>query len=224
MSLFQRYLQHPAPGTTGANGLVAANNPWGAGRATLLRNNARHLVEVAIYRGLWNSAGVESVYRAAQAGTGFTTPPSVHDIQWQYTRKTGGLALDLGTHYVWRAPASGRWPRLVVRFQAKVASTYTLGVVLAAAPGQSGPLQARASASDAFTDTSFAEKELALNLTDECLAPLDVAGVDGTDVAATDEHGRLYAFRAFLGGYVSSNSGSDPGAVVGITLALENPT
>lgn len=223
MSLFARYLRHPPPGTTGVDGIVAADNPWGAGRATILRNNAKHLAEVNYRRTLWTSTGVEGFYRAAQGGTSFVAPPSVWDIRWQYSRKTGGLALDLGTHFVWRTP-SGRWPRLVARFQAKVAATYTAGLVLAVTPGQGGPLQARASVSDAFTDTSITEKELALNLTDESLAPLDFAGADGTDVHATDEHGVLRIFRAFLGGYCSSNGGGDPASVVGITLSLEPPT
>lgn len=223
MSLFSRYLRHPAPGTTGVNGIVAANNPYDAGRATFLRNNAKHLVEVNYRRTLWTSTGVVDFYRAAQSGTSFVNPPSVYDIRWQYTRKTGGCALDLGTHFVWHIPG-GRLPRLVVRFQAKVASTYTAGFVLGAAPGQGGPLQARATVGGSYTDTSFTEQELGVNLTDESLAPLDFAGTDGTTVSANDENGRLSIFRAFLGGYCSSNGGSDPASVVGITLSLEPPT
>lgn len=223
MSTFSRYLRHPAPGTTGVNGLAAANNPYDAGRATFLRNNAKHLVEVNYRRTLWTSTGVESFYRAAQAGTSFTTPPSVHDIRWQYSRKTGGLALDLGTHYVWHIPG-GRLPRLVARFQVKVASTYTTGVVLGAAPGQGGPLQARAVVSAAYTHTTFTEVELGVNLTEDSLAPLAFAGADGTTVDANDENGRLSVFRAFLGGYCSSNSGGNVASVVGITLGLEPPT
>lgn len=222
MSLFARYLRHPAPGTTGANGLVAADNPYDAGRATMLRNNTKHLVEVNYRRALWTSTGVEGFYRASLLGTSFVDPPSVHHIQWQYKGKTGGLALDLGTHFVWRTP-SGRLPRLVVRFQVKVATTYTAGVVLAASPGQAGPLEARASVSDAYTDTTFTEKELAMNLSDDALAPLDFGGADGTDVSATDEHGVLRVCRVFLGGYCSSNGSGDPASVVGITLSLEPP-
>lgn len=226
MSLFARYLHHDMPGT-GANGPVIDNNPWSAGRVTLLRASTRHLEEVNYRRTLWTSAGVEGFYRAAALGTGFTAPPSVFDIRWEYGRKTGGLALDLGTHYVWRTP-TGRWPRLVVRFQTKVAATYTVGVVLAAvAPGDDNRGRSP-QIGGAYTDTTFTEKELGFNLTDELLltpaCARTVSDENGTVGSSGLEHGELRVFRAWLGGYCSSDSGSDPASVVGITLSLENPT
>jgi hypothetical protein len=228
VSLFSRYLRHAVPGTTGANGIVAANNPWGAGRATALRNNAQHLVEVNYRRTLWNDPGVVDFYRASASANPvapslWTDPPGLWDIRWRYTAKTGGLALDLGTHYVWRTP-TGRWPRLVVRFQLKVAATYTAGILLAAAPGQEGPLDAIGVASGAYTDTTFTEQELGLNLESDCVARRAFAGADGTAAPVIDDRGDLYLFRAFLGGYCSSDSGSDPASIVGITLSLETPT
>mgnify|MGYP000623806184 CR=1 FL=1 len=225
MSLFARYLRHDMPGT-GANGPVLTDNPWSAGRVTLLRNNTRHLEEVNYRRSLWTSAGVEGFYRASTLGTSFVDPPSTLHIQWRYARKTGGLALDLGTHYVWRTP-SGRWPRLVVRFQTKVASGFTVGVVLAAVAPNDGN-RTSPQLGGAYTDTTFTEKELGFNLTDALLLDPACARVvnDGSGTVGSSglESGEIRVFRAWLGGYCSSDSGSDPASVVGISLSLENPT
>jgi len=220
VSLFGRYLRHPAAATTGATGLVAADNPWGAGHSTLLRANAQHLVEASARRALWTSTGVEGFYRAARGGTLFTSAPTPTDIDWRYSRKTGGLALFLGTHYAWRSPLH-RWPRLAVRFQAKVAATYTLGVVLGVAPGVRGPLESVAHLGATYTGTSFAEQEIAFNLSDACFESAAWSPQNGVDAAPVDEWGDLQTFSVYLGGYCSSDSGSDTASVVGITLATE---
>lgn len=220
MSLLGRYIRHAASGTGGATDLVAANNPWGAGRSTILRANAQHLVEASQRRALWTSTGVEGFYRAARGGTLFTSAPTPTDIDWRYSRKTGGLALFLGTHYAWRSPLH-RWPRLAVRFQAKVASTYTLGVVLAVAPGVRGPLEAVTYLGATYTDTSFTEQEIAFNLSDACFERAAWSPQNGIDPAPLDEWGDLQTFSVYLGGYCSSDSGSGTASVVGIALATE---
>jgi hypothetical protein len=221
MSLFGRYLLHPAAATTGPTGLVAADNPLGAGRVTLLRNNAQHLNEVNPRRALWTSTGVESFYRAAIGG--ITTAPTPTLIDWRYTRKTGGLGLYLGKHYAWRSVLH-RWPRLALRCALKVASGYTAGLCLCVSPGEQSPLDARVYASATYTHTSFTEIELAMNLSDDAFARVAYSPANGVDAAAVDEQGDLHAFSVYLGGYCSSNSGSDTASVVGVTLGLEPAT
>lgn len=221
MSLFGRYLLHPAAATTGPTGLVAANNPMGSGRNTLLRNNAQHLAEVNPTRQLWTSTGVEGFYR--QAIGGITTAPTPTLIDWRYTRKTGGLGLYLGRHYAWQSVLY-RWPRLALRCALKVASGYTAGLCLCVSPGDRSPLDARVYQGATYTHTSFTEIELALNLSDDAFAHTSYSPVNGTDAAAVDEQGALYAFSVYLGGYCSSNSGSDTASVVGVTLGLETAT
>lgn len=220
MSLFGRYLRHPASGTTGATGLVASDNPWGAARSTILRANAQHLIEASARRALWTSTGVEGFYRAAWGGPSFTSAPTPTDLDWRHTRKTGGLALFLGTHFAWRSNL-GRWPRLAVRFQAKVAATYTLGVVLVVAPGTRGPLEGAAHLGAVYTDTTYTEQEIAFDLGDGCAERTPWTPQNGVDAASLDEYGDLYVYSVYLGGYCSSGSGGDPASVVGITLATE---
>lgn len=219
MSLLGRYIRHTAPGTTGATGLVAADNPWGAGRSTLLRAEAQHLHEVAPVRQLWTSPGVEGFYRPARSGTLFTSSPTPADIDWNQTRKTGGLGLYLGHHWAWRSPLR-LWPRISCRFTVKVASTYTVGLVLCVSAGSRGPLEATSYVGATYTDVSFAEYELAFNLSDAAFAREAYAPSNGTTQSPLDEQGTVYGFSVYLGGYVNSNSGMSPASVVGVTLGL----
>lgn len=221
MTIWSRYIRHPAPGTTGPTGLVASDNPMGSGRNTLLLNNIRHLNSVNAIRALWTSPGVEGFYRAAGGGTGYTSAPSPQMIDWRYTRKTGGCSLYLGRHYAWKDPR-GRWPRVSCRFAVKVASTYTAGLVLVIVRGDGSVMGATEYSGAAYTDTSFTEHELYVDLTDASTARVAYTPANGTSAAAIDENGELLEFSTYLGGYCSSNGSGDPASVVGVTLTLES--
>lgn len=200
---------------------MAADNPMGSGRNTLLLNNIRHLSTVNAGRALWTSPGVEGFYRAAIGGTGYTGAPSPQRIDWRYTRKTGGCGLYLGRHFAWKDPR-GRWPRVSCRFAVKVASTYTAGLVLAIVRGDGSVMGATEYDADTYTDTSFTEYELAVDLTDASTTQTAYTPTNGTSAAAIDENGALFEFSAYLGGYCNSNGSGDPASVVGVTLTLES--
>lgn len=224
MSVFGRYLEHPAVAATGRTALVDAGLPLDAGRMLWLCNNAVHLAEQNPLRALRQHPGANAFYAPAEAGTSFTATPTTSDIRWSVSPKDGGCAIDLGLHYVWPLP-SGRLPKVRVSFTTKVEGGYTLGWVFAIAPGTTGPTWATLQTGGTTTSSSWTAQEEALTLTAAELRAVDYAPTNGVDETATGEGGGLRCFRCFLAAYNSSNTNA-PGSLAwlrGIALHLEEP-
>lgn len=227
MSLFGRYLQHPAVATTGRTALVDDELPLDAGRMAWLANNAVHLAEQNPLRALRQHPGVNGFYAAAlpdpaAPSTPFTGIPDADNIRWDLSQKDGGCAIDLGLHYAWPLP-SGNLPRLRVSFTAKVEGGFTLGWVLVVAPGSSGPTRATLQRGDSTTSGSWVTQTTDLELNNASLRLVDYSPTNGIGEADPPESGGLRCFRAFLGAYNSSNTNA-PGSLAwirGVSLRFE---
>ena len=226
MSVFSRYIQHAAVATTGRTALVDDGLPLGAGRMAILANNCQHLAEQNPLRVARSHPGVLGFWAPAVSGTGFTDPPDVEDIRWALTPKDGCCAIDLGVHHVWPLP-SRAWPKVKLTFSAKVDGGYTLGWLFAIAAGNLGPLGATLvnNGGATITSSTWTTYEASLELTPAELRMADYTPTNGVDEASTSEAGGLRTFRAFFGGYNSSNtnSGGSLAFVAGLALRLEAP-
>lgn len=224
MSTFQRYLRHRVAGSTQDDALVNEYLPLDAGRMLRLANNAQHLLEQNPRRALRQHPGVRDFWAPSTRGTGFTGPPSVQDIRWATSQKDGACCIDLGQFHVWPFP-DGSLPRITLRFTAAVEGGYSLGWVFAVAPGERGPLSIVASDGDVTTSATWTEYTESIGLGRGHLAPLSYAPTNGVSEVAEGEAGQLLVFRAFLGGYCSSNSNSAGAraSVVGLSLYAEQP-
>ncbi|HEX4936878.1 MAG TPA: hypothetical protein VFV33_27035 [Gemmatimonadaceae bacterium] len=225
MSLFARYVQHPAPGGGGLSDLPATGNPLGAGRMTIWASNATHLGEQNAVRALRQHPGLREFFAASTRPGGLTTAPDVRDIPWSTSQKDGAGCIDLGMHYVWRRP-DGRWPKLKLTFAGKIDGANTLGWCLAISPGTAGPWEASASVSGTIASSSWTAASASIELDGaRDLRPVVVSPGDGVDEPALAERGRLLVFRAFFGCYCSSgtDAGGQRASVTALSLRLEAP-
>jgi len=224
MSLFSRYLRHRAPGATQDDALVQKYLSLDAGRMAWLANNAQHLAEQNPRRALRQHPGVRGFHAPALSGTGFTDPPTVNDIRWAVSQKDGSCCLDLGMFHVWTMPGDpARLPRLTCEFTTQVEGGFTLGWVLAVAPGGAGPLSAVPFANGVTTSATWDATEASVDLQPSHLAPWAYAPTNGVDEVDTEEAGQLVTCRVFLGAYNSSNTdaGGSLASLVAVSLYAE---
>ena len=229
MSLLGKYLPHPP---IGSGSWGDANEPLDAGRWTVLRNNAVFLAQANASRHLAEHEGFRGIYRAAIPGTTFTDPPTIQQIPWIYTRKTGGSFLDLGVHWFHPAILGESSPTViapfgtvVLRARWKVDGAYTLGVVLGASTGADGPhvAQTAGSAQSTTTSATWADLTLRLPLTEANTLEVDMRPAAGADATPADyQQGRVRYARLFFGAYCSSDTDTvgTRGQVVNISVHL----
>lgn len=235
MSLLGKYLPHP-PAGSGSWG--EADEPLDAGRWTVLRQNAVFLARANASRHVATHEGVRDFYRAALSDgvTTVTTAPTLQQIPWIYTRKTGGAFLDFGVHWFHRAVLGETAPSalaplgtLVLRARWKVEGGHTAGAVLAVSPGQGAPALAQTADSARTTTTSASWNDLTLTLplTEALLSETEMRPAAGASATADDsQRGRVFMGRVFFGAYCSSgtNTSGNRASVVNISLHLAGST
>lgn len=225
MSALDRYIRHPVAGTSGATAIIDANRPLGAGRFQLvLAGNTAWLSKQNALRTLASHPGVGSFYR--QATDASTAAPTPGNIPWNYRTKDGAVTICLGTHYVWRYPENGRWPKLTCSFRWMVEGGYTLGAALIVVPGRRRPTEGPGRYDNGTTTSaSFARKRLSLSLEDADLERVDHRPVGGTSTTPPTEGGQLALFTAYLGAVNSSNTNTagQLAYIRAVSLFLEAP-
>ena len=235
MSLLGKYLPHPpsGSGSWGEN-----EEPLDAGRWTVLRQNAVFLARANASRHIATHEGVRDFYRAALGDgvTTVTTAPTLQQIPWIYTRKTGGAFIDFGAHWFHRAVLGEAAPAaispfgtLVLRARWKVEGGHTAGAVLAISPGAGAPAIAQTvdSARTTTTSASWNDLTLTLPLTEALLSEMEIRPAAGENGTVDDsQRGRLAMGRIFFGAYCSSgsNTGGNRASVVNISIHLAGST
>lgn len=226
MTDLDRYLLHPASTATGATSWLDNDRPLGAGRhQSVVGSNLLRLGRANCCRPLFSHPGVRGIWRPARDPV-FSGHPVVGDLNWTFSPKDGGIAIDLGTHWVWRYATDTRWPQVVLTLRAAVENSGdTLGTFFGITPGERFLVERDPHDTELFTTTSYTTKRYALSLSEESLERMEFTPLGGTGAGDPDEHIQLYRFRAWLGGYNTSNANT-PGRlahVLGISLGLEPP-
>lgn len=222
-----RYIDHPASTSTGAASWLYRDRPLGAGRhQSIVGSNALHLARINSVRPLCTHPGVRGVWQGARRVPDLSAP-SFYDINWTLTPKSGGLALDLGVHWVWRYGDDTRYPVLRCDVRAALDNAGdSLNLYFAVAPGERFITDADTHDVWHHTGTTaYTEKMLEVVLGDSSVARRPVSMVGGTSTADPTESGELLVFRAFLGGFNSAgvNTVGRLANILGITLFLEPP-
>jgi len=157
-------------------------------------------------------------------------------MAWNYSPKAGGCGLYLGTHFI-HSIGTNIYPKLALKFRAKVTATFTIGWCLVMVPvSPSGafvrhPVTGSVDALMNGTVTSTAWQQQtptpvaltagagnAWSIGSKTLTP-----VGGTSSASPTESGAVGLTSFYFGAYNTSGALGNPASIAGITLYLLAP-